>query len=186
MAISGSWLFSPEGLADSRGLFLETFSARTFREATGTSLELGQVNLSVSKMGVIRGIHFTGRTRGQVKYVMCVQGQIRDVVVDLRPDSITFGHWDSAVLDDLERRAAFIEAGLGHTFQVLSDSATVVYIASTPYDPDNEFPISPWIPTWTFLGTSLSRNSSRPGIPWPQVIGTSSGTPALERDRAWG
>jgi dTDP-4-dehydrorhamnose 3,5-epimerase len=146
MAISGSWLFSPVSLADSRGLFLEAFSARTFREATGTSLELAQVNLSVSKMGVIRGIHFTGRTPGQAKYVMCVQGQIRDVVVDLRPDSITFGHWDSAVLDDLERRAVFIEAGLGHAFQVLCDSATVVYITSTPYDPDNEFSISPLDP----------------------------------------
>jgi dTDP-4-dehydrorhamnose 3,5-epimerase len=142
MAIGGSWLFSPVSLADSRGLFLEAFSVDAFREATGTSLELAQVNLSVSKMGVIRGVHFTGRTPGQAKYVMCVQGRINDVVVDVRPDSMTFGQWDSAVLDDLERRAVFIEAGLGHAFQVLSDSATVVYITSTPYDPNDEYSIS--------------------------------------------
>lgn len=97
-------------------------------------------------MGVIRGIHFARRTPGQAKYVMCIHGQIQHVVVDLRPDSITFGQWDSAILDDLDRRTVFIEAGLGHAFQVLSDSATVVYITSTPYDPDSELSISPLDP----------------------------------------
>lgn len=101
----------------------------------------------------MRGIHAATRPPGQAKYVMCVSGEILDVVVDLRPESPTFGRWDSAVLSEENRSALFISEGLGHGFCVTSDSATLLYATSTPYDPSQEYSVNPTDPEL--------------GLPWP-------------------
>ena len=77
---------------------------------------------------------------------MCLVGQILDVVVDFRPESPTFGQCEAVLLNDATRNAVFISERLGHGFQVVSQSATVLYATSTPYDPGQEFTVNPLDP----------------------------------------
>src|SRR5690606_31779961 len=103
MTVPGAWVVTPRVLTDARGAFTESFKASEFEKATGRPLDLRQVNVSVSAAGVLRGIHYTEDPPGQAKYVTCVRGAFLDVVVDLRPGSPTFGHWDSVLIDDVNR-----------------------------------------------------------------------------------
>ena len=146
MGIPGAWVFTPTIHADDRGLFLESYTARSLRAATGFQLELAQLNVSVSRKGVVRGLHASRIPPGQAKYVQCVAGEILDVVVDIDPASSTFGEHDSVVLNDVERRAVFVGERLAHGFCVWSDSATLIYATSSPYDPRVEFAIHPLDP----------------------------------------
>jgi dTDP-4-dehydrorhamnose 3,5-epimerase len=133
LSIEGAWLFTPSIHGDDRGVFLEAFRGAEFAADLGYRLDVAQVNCSVSRRGVIRGIHYADVPPGQAKYVTCVAGAILDVVVDLRAGSPTFGSWEAVRLDDEGRKALFLAEGLGHGFQALSDSATVLYLCSTPY-----------------------------------------------------
>ena len=152
--IPGAWVFTPTIHGDSRGVFLESFTARSFREATGLHFDLAQLNISVSRRGVVRGLHACRIPPGQAKYVQCVAGEVLDVVVDIDPASTTFGQFDSVMLNDIERRAIFVGEGLAHGFCVRSESATLVYATSSPYNPAAEFAIHaldpelaiPWSP----------------------------------------
>ena len=143
MGIPGACVFTPTIYGDSRGLFLESYTARSLREATGSSLDLAQLNISVSRKGVVRGLHACIVPPGQEKYVQCVAGEILDVVVDIDPATPTFGQHDSVILNETERRAVFVPAGLAHGFCAWSESATVVYATSSPYSPEEEFAINP-------------------------------------------
>ena len=140
-------MFTPTIHADDRGLFLESYTARSLREATGFQLELAQINISVSRKGVVRGLHACKVPPGQAKYVQCVAGEVLDVVVDIDPGSATFGQHDRVILNDTDRRAAFIGGeGLAHGFCVWSESATLVYATSSPFNPGAEFAINPLDP----------------------------------------
>lgn len=131
---------------------------------------MAQINVSISRRGVVRGIHAARTPPGQAKYVQCLSGHILDVIVDIRPGSATFGQHAAIELDDIAREAVFISEGLGHGFCVLSESATVVYATSTPYDPDQEFGINPLDPNlalpWpTHLDLVLSpKDAAAPGL----------------------
>ena len=144
MRIPGAWVFTPTIHEDDRGLFLESYTARSLREATGFQLELAQINISVSRKGVVRGLHACKVPPGQAKYVQCVAGEVLDVVVDIDPRSASFGQHDRVILNDTDRRAVFISDGLAHGFCAWSDSATVVYATSSPYSPEEEFAINPF------------------------------------------
>lgn len=146
LAISGAWTYTPQVFADARGEFAEAFRQADLAAARGGVLEIAQVNLSVSRRGVVRGVHFADVPPGQAKWVMCVQGTIRDVVVDVRPQSPTYGQWDAVTLDDVGHAAVFLEVGLGHGFSVLSEQATVVYLCSSGYDPAVERAVNPFDP----------------------------------------
>lgn len=141
--VAGAWEFRPKVHSDARGVFLESFTQRGVESACGVRFDVAQINLSQSARNVVRGIHGAYEPPGQAKYVTCVDGEVLDVVVDLRLDSPTFGAWDSVVLSSWRRNAMLVSEGLGHGFQVLSDSATVVYATSTPYDPASEFTVNP-------------------------------------------
>ncbi len=143
LAVPGAWLFTPRQFPDERGLFLEWFKADVLADAIGAPMPVLQANHSVSRRGVVRGIHFADVPPGQAKYVYCPQGALLDVIVDIRVGSPTFGRWTSVVLDDGERRAVFLSEGLGHAFVALSDSASLTYLCSTPYAPDREHTLSP-------------------------------------------
>ena len=168
--MAGAWAFTPRLHRDDRGAFLEAFTATALEEITGRRLELAQINTSISRQGVIRGIHAAHPPPGQAKYVMCLVGRILDVVVDLRPESPTYGRWDSVELDDESRGAIFISERLGHGFQVLSETATVVYATSSPYDPAREYAVNPLDPDiaigWHDLGRpALSpKDASAPSL----------------------
>lgn len=146
MAVPGAWVCTPQLHPDSRGTFLEWFRLPRLAEATGRRLEVAQANHSVSRRGVVRGLHFADVPPGQAKLVYCPAGAVLDVVVDLRVGSPTFGAADSVVLDDVERRAVFVAEGLGHGFCALSDDSAVTYLVSTTYGEAAEHGVSPLDP----------------------------------------
>lgn len=143
LAVAGAYEVTPRVHADDRGAFLEWFRDAPFAAALGHPLALAQANLSVSRAGVVRGIHFADVPPGQAKFVTCAAGAVLDVAVDLRVGSPTFGHWDSVLLDDVDRRAIYLSEGLGHAFMALSEGATVAYLCSTGYDPAREHEVHP-------------------------------------------
>ena len=138
LSIDGAWAFTPQINRDDRGSFHEWFRGGEFADTLGYPMSIAQANCSVSRRGVIRGIHFADVPPGQAKYVSCAAGAILDVVVDLRTGSPTFADWAAVRLDDENRRAVFLSEGLGHAFMALSDQATVLYLCSTPYAPGRE------------------------------------------------
>ncbi|MEV7690780.1 dTDP-4-dehydrorhamnose 3,5-epimerase [Streptomyces bungoensis] len=156
LEISGAWVLEPKVFPDERGSFHEWYRGEEFREATGYDLGLAQANCSVSRRGVLRGVHFADVPPGQAKYVTCVRGAVLDVVVDIRVGSPTFGRWEAVRLDDGTRHAVFLAEGLGHAFMALTDDATVVYLCSTGYAPGREHGVHPLDPAL--------------GIDWPAGI----------------
>lgn len=146
LSIPGTWLFTPILRPDDRGVFLESFKSDVFSGAVGRSLDLAQMNISVSRGGTVRGVHFAAVPPGQAKYVQCFDGLILDVVVDIRVGSPTFGQWDAVELDSERRQGLFIEEGLGHAFCALSDVATVGYVCSEGYAPTREHGVHPLDP----------------------------------------
>lgn len=143
LGIEGAWVHSPQVHSDDRGSFAEAFRGAEFAADLGYRLDVAQVNCSVSRRGVIRGIHYADVPPGQAKYVTCVAGAILDVVVDLRTGSPSFGKWEAVPLDAGTRRAVFLAEGLGHAFMALTDDATALYLCSTPYAPGREHGVDP-------------------------------------------
>jgi dTDP-4-dehydrorhamnose 3,5-epimerase len=152
--IDGAYVFTPRIYPDNRGTFHEWFRAADVAQDLGYRFDLAQANCSVSRRGVIRGIHFTDVPPGQAKYVMCASGSVLDVIVDLRVGSPTYLRWEAVGLDDESRRAVFLAEGLGHGFMALSPQATVMYLCSTGYAPGIEHGVNPLDPEI--------------GITWPQ------------------
>jgi dTDP-4-dehydrorhamnose 3,5-epimerase len=143
LGIEGAWVYTPQVHSDDRGSFAEAFRGAEFAADLGYRLDVAQVNCSVSRRGVIRGIHYADVPPGQAKYVTCVAGVILDVVVDLRTGSPSFGKWEAVRLDAGTRRAVFLAEGLGHAFMALTDDATALYLCSTPYAPGREHGVDP-------------------------------------------
>jgi dTDP-4-dehydrorhamnose 3,5-epimerase len=146
MAIPDAYELTPVVRSDDRGSFTEVFRGDVLAESLGYVPRTVQTNLSVSRRGVVRGIHYADVPLGQSKYVMATTGRVLDFVIDLRVGSATFGDWESVLLDDGERRAVFLAEGLGHAFVALSDQATVTYLVSDVYRPDREHGIHPLDP----------------------------------------
>lgn len=147
LEIQGAWVMEPKVFPDERGSFHEWYRGEEFREATGYELQLAQANCSLSRRGVLRGVHFADVPPGQAKYVTCVRGAVLDVVVDLRVGSPGYGRWEAVRLDEDTRHAVFLAEGLGHAFMALTDDATVVYLCSTGYAPEREHGVHPLDPT---------------------------------------
>ena len=143
LSIPDSYEITPVQRADDRGVFLEWYRFDRLEETIGHPLDLRQANTSVSKRGVLRGIHFADVPRGQAKYVTVPHGAVLDFVVDIRVGSPTFGAWDSVLLDTVDRRAVYIAEGLGHAFIALTDDATVSYLVSDVYTPAAEHALNP-------------------------------------------
>jgi dTDP-4-dehydrorhamnose 3,5-epimerase len=146
LSIEGAWVHAPRIHRDDRGSFLENFRADEVAGDPRYRLDVAQANCSVSRRGVIRGVHFADVPPGQAKYVSCMRGAIIDVVVDLRVGSPGFGCWEAVCLDDQNRRSVFIAEGLGHAFMALTDECTVLYLCSTPYTPGREHGVHPLDP----------------------------------------
>ena len=145
-AFDGVWEFTPRQFHDDRGVFLESYKADVLVDEVGQSFELKQMNISVSRAGTVRGIHFADVPPGQAKYVQCFSGRILDIVVDIRVGSPTFGAWEAIEIDDERRNAVFVAEGLGHGFCALSPSATIGYFCSEPFAPAREHGIHPLDP----------------------------------------
>jgi len=146
LSIPDSYEITPVQRADDRGVFLEWYRFDALEAAIGHPLTLRQANTSVSKRGVVRGIHFADVPIGQAKYVTATHGAVIDYVIDIRVGSPTFGQWDSVRLDTVDRRAIYLAEGLGHAFVALTDDATVSYLVSDTYNPTAEHGINPLDP----------------------------------------
>lgn len=126
----------PDIHADGRGEFVELHSLEPYQKA-GIGPKFVQDNLSRSRRGVLRGLHFQN-PGAQGKLVSAVSGAVFDVVVDVRRGSPTFGRWVGVRLDDCERRQLWVPPGFAHGFLVLSERADVVYKCTAAYRPDAE------------------------------------------------
>ena len=146
LGIDGVWLAESPVWSDDRGFFREWFKSEEVLAATGINFSIQQANISQSQRGVIRGIHYSLAPQGQAKWVTCVNGSIRDVIVDIRLSSPTFGKSVFVDLNGLDGRAVLISAGLGHGFASLAHSSTIAYLLSSPYCPTEEFEINPMDP----------------------------------------
>ena len=159
LTVPGAWEITPQLNADARGTFFEWFTEREFGAMAGQSFDIRQANCSVSAAGVLRGLHFAQLPPGQAKYVTCLKGSVFDVVVDVRTGSPTYGHWDSVLLDDIDRRSTYISEGLAHGFLALQDDSTVMYLCSEPYAPQREHTIAACDPEigidWPLPGSQL-------------------------------
>jgi dTDP-4-dehydrorhamnose 3,5-epimerase len=131
---------------DERGFFREWFKHADLLKETGLDFSTAQANISSSRRGVVRGIHYSLTSNGQAKWVTCVSGLIRDVIVDIRPNSPTFGKYEVVELSGTSGRAVLIGAGLGHGFISMADASTVAYLLSSPYSPNEEYEINPLDP----------------------------------------
>jgi dTDP-4-dehydrorhamnose 3,5-epimerase len=143
LGIEGVWLAESPVWSDDRGFFREWFKSIDVQNATGRDFEIEQANISLSSRGTLRGIHYSTTPRGQAKWITCVAGSIKDVIVDIRPDSKSFGKWIEVELSSDSGDAIFISEGLGHGFLALEDNTAVAYLVSTPFSPSDEFEINP-------------------------------------------
>lgn len=171
--IEGLYVIEPAVHGDHRGYFMETYSLRDMQEA-GLNMVFVQDNQSMSKKGVLRGLHFQ-KTHPQGKLVRVIRGSVFDVAVDLRKSSPTFGKWYGVELTAENKKQFYIPEGFAHGFLVLSDEAEFCYKCTDYYAPGDE--------------GGLAWNDPTVGINWPQVEGLqlSDGTPLnlSEKDTKW-
>jgi dTDP-4-dehydrorhamnose 3,5-epimerase len=153
LTIPGVVEFTPKVFPDARGQFVAPFHEGAFLDATGHRLHVAQSNQSISRRGVIRGVHFSDVPPGQAKYVHCSRGALLDVAVDVRVDSPAFGRWESVLLDTEASRAVYLPEGLGHAFIALTDDTVMTDLCSTGYTPAAEHTVHPLDPAV--------------GLPWP-------------------
>lgn len=151
-SIAGVMIIEPRVFGDPRGFFYESFNQRAFRDATGIDVNFVQDNHSRSAQGVLRGLHYQIQ-QPQGKLVRVVRGAIKDVVVDMRRSSPTYGQWLAVDLDEESSRQVWIPPGFAHGFQVVSAFADVLYKTTDYYAPEFE--------------RCLAWNDASIGIEWP-------------------
>ena len=146
LTVPGVVEFTPKIFPDARGRFVAPFQEPAFVDATGHRLHLAQSNHSVSRRGVIRGVHFSDVPPGQAKYVHCSRGALLDVAVDVRVGSPAFGRWEAVRLDTETYRAVYLAEGIGHAFIALADDTVMTYLCSTGYHPEAQRSVHPLDP----------------------------------------
>lgn len=134
--VEGVLLLKPDIFRDRRGIFLESYRKSLFQDH-GLDIDFVQDNISSSKKGAIRGLHYQIENP-QDKLIMVMQGEILDVAVDLRQSSATFGRSITRIISEENRHQLFIPKGFAHGFSVLSDETLVFYKCSDYYNPEGE------------------------------------------------
>jgi dTDP-4-dehydrorhamnose 3,5-epimerase len=164
--IPGARLVELEPRGDGRGFFARMFCEQEFA-AAGLPRRVAQANNSLSaRRGTVRGMHYQLPPDAETKMVRCVRGGLFDVVLDLRPDSPTFGRWHGEELTADNRRMLVIPRGCAHGFVTLTDDAEVLYLVDHPYSPGRE--------------RGVRHDDPRFGIEWPvRPVEVS------DKDRAW-
>lgn len=135
--IAGVVLLEPDVFGDQRGYFFESYSQQKFDEQV-RPVRFVQDNESMSKYGVLRGLHFQRGEYAQSKLLRVVRGRVLDVAVDIRRGSPTFGRHVAAELSDENKRQLFIPRGFAHGFAVLSAEAVFQYKCDNAYAPQSE------------------------------------------------
>ncbi len=158
--IEGLYVITPAVHGDDRGYFTETYNYNDMKEQ-GLDMIFVQDNQSMSKKGVLRGLHFQKKFP-QGKLVRVIRGKVFDVAVDIRKGSKTFGKWFGIELSAENKKQFYVSPGFAHGFLVLSDEAEFCYKVTDFYHPDDEGGIA-----W---------NDPDIGIKWPEVQGTYKGS----------
>lgn len=166
--LEGLILVHPKRIGDERGFFAETFRQSEFA-AHGIDCQFVQSNHSLSQSkGTLRGLHFQKAPHAQAKLVQCIAGSLLDVVVDIRPESSTFGQHASVELSAATGSQLFVPAGFAHGFCTLEDDTQIIYSVTEYYSPEAEF--------------GLAFDDPELGIQWPFPP---SDMTLSERDRHW-
>lgn len=138
--LPGVLLFEPTPHHDARGWFARTFDSAAARAAGIDPSAFVQDSQSRSHKGVIRGLH--GRIgEGEAKFVRCPSGALFDVVIDVRPNSSTFGCWEAFQLDDRHMHGLYIPRGFLHGFQALTESADICYRIDAEHNPTEDIAV---------------------------------------------
>ena len=137
-SIEGCFIIKPSVFEDERGAFFESFNQQKFEELTGLAIDFVQDNQSISKKGVLRGLHFQKGEYAQAKLVRVIKGEVMDVAVDLRPDSSTFGKHVSVILNETNNLQLFVPRGFAHGFITLSEEAIFAYKCDNYYNKPSE------------------------------------------------
>ncbi|MBC7642075.1 MAG: dTDP-4-dehydrorhamnose 3,5-epimerase [Flavobacterium sp.] len=136
--LAGCYIIEPKIIIDDRGYFMESFNEKTFQNGIGQEIHFVQDNQSFSTKGVLRGLHYQIGEHAQAKLVRVLQGEVLDVAVDIRPDSITFGQYESVLLSGENQKQFFVPRGFAHGFLVLSETATFFYKCDNFYYKESE------------------------------------------------
>jgi len=142
LSIPDVLLIEPEVFSDDRGFFFESFNQNKFEEAVGHKIHFVQDNHSKSVMGTLRGLHYQLPPKAQGKLVRVIQGEVFDVVVDIRKASPTFGQWLGEILSADNKKQLWIPEGFAHGFLVLSDKAEFLYKTTSFYSKMHEITIN--------------------------------------------
>lgn len=142
MKIAGLKVLDLTEHLDVRGSFQEIFSDRFLAQAGLSFFTTSQINLSISRKNVFRGIHFSKAAQPQHKLVACLNGYLTDFVLDLRVGSPTYLELERIPLSASDRRLIFIPSGCGHGFLAHSESTTLLYAQSSEYSPSEEFELN--------------------------------------------
>lgn len=164
--LQGAYLVDLEPRGDERGFFARSWCREEF-SAHGLNTRLAQANVSFSRyQGTLRGLHFQVEPYAETKLIRCTRGAIFDVIVDLRPTSLTFGRWFGATLSAANYRMLYVPENFAHGFITLEDHTEVTYQVTELYTPGAEAGIR-------FDDPAL-------GIEWPGEVHVIS-----EKDRSW-
>ena len=165
--LEGAYLIKPFYANDERGGFIKDYNVDTF-EANGIEHELKEVFYTISHKGVIRALHFQ-LVKQQAKLVRCVKGHVYDVIVDLRPNSPTFGKWQGFDLTEDNRLELYIPEYFGHGYLVLEDSI-VSYKCGEVFYGDGD--------------SGIMYNDTEIGVDWPfEKIGGIENLIISEKDK---
>ena len=135
--IPGLLVVQPDVFADSRGFFFESYNKKKYEEA-GISNDFVQDNISKSRKGTVRGLHYQVGDKAQGKLCQVIEGEVLDVAVDIRFNSPTFGRYFSLNLNSETKSQLWIPAGFAHGFSVLSNEAIFSYKCTNYYSKEAE------------------------------------------------
>jgi dTDP-4-dehydrorhamnose 3,5-epimerase len=153
LSIPDVLLIESQVFTDDRGFFYESFNQNKFEAALGHKINFVQDNHSKSVKGVLRGLHYQLNPKAQGKLVRVIQGEVFDVVVDLRQSSPTFGKWASEILSADNKKQIWIPEGFAHGFLTLSDTVEFLYKTTDFYSKEHE--------------QAIRWNDEKIGIQWP-------------------
>ncbi len=165
-SLGGAWLIEPMPACDHRGSFARTFCVKEYAEH-GLATDFVQHSSSRSaSRRTLRGMHFQRAPHSEVKVVSCQKGAIWDVIIDLRPESPTYRHWQGFELSETNRRQLYIPDRFAHGFQTLCDNCEVAYLISAFYAPS--------------AATGVRYDDPAFAIDWPLPVSVIS-----DKDRSW-
>lgn len=136
--IKGCFILEPNVFKDNRGVFFESFKQDFFQRSISEKINFIQDNQSISKKGVLRGLHYQKGKYAQSKLVRVVTGEVIDVVIDLRKDSLTFGEHFKITLSSKNNKMLFIPKGMAHGFLATKEDTIFAYKCDNYYNAASE------------------------------------------------